>query len=225
MQELIFNPMFGIVLSIGAYLGASMISKKSKQAWLNPLLLAIFACILFLHACGIPLEAYQCGGNVIGMFLLPATALLSLNIYRQRRLLFGNLAPVLIGCFVGSGISIGSIFLLSGLFGLQETVSLSLVPKSVTTPIALELSEKLGGIPAITMAAVLLTGIFGAMISPVLIKLFRVENRLAAGLAIGTSSHAVGTAKALELGEIEGAMSSIAISIAGIFTVIFCMLF
>lgn len=108
---------------------------------------------------------------------------------------------------------------------LNQTVSLSLVPKSVTTPIALELSEKLGGIPAITMAAVLLTGIFGTMISPVLIKLFRVENRLAAGLAIGTSSHAVGTAKALELGEIEGVMSSIAISIAGIFTVIFCMLF
>ena len=140
--------------------------------------------------------------------LLPAEAL-------QRHLL-----PVLAGCFVGSSVSVASVTLLCRLFRLDEKLTASLLPKSVTTPIAMELSAQAGGVPAVTVAAVIFTGILGAILSPLLVKLFRVRHPVARGVAIGTSSHAIGTPKALELGELEGAMSGVSIGVAGISTVL-----
>lgn len=160
---------------------------------------------------------------MIAIFLAPATASLALSVYGQIKQLKRHLLPVVAGCFVGSCASVASVLLLCRLFHLDETLTASLIPKSVTTPIAIELSAQAGGVPAFTVAAVICTGILGAIISPLLIKLFRVKDPVARGVAIGTSSHAIGTTKALELGELEGAMSGISIGVAGIATVLICL--
>ena len=134
-----------------------------------------------------------------------------------------NLIPILAGTFTGSVASIASVLVLCRLFGLSDELTASLIPKSVTTPIAMEISKQQGGIVPITVAAVIVTGIFGAVLAPIFIRIFRVKNPVEAGIAIGTCSHALGTSKALELGEVEGAMSGIAIGVAGIITVILTM--
>ena len=172
----------------------------------------------------IPLEEFNKGGDFIAFFLIPATAALALSIYRQVWLLKRNFLPIIIGSAVGSLVSMGSVYGLCRLFRLDEVLTYSLIPKSVTTPIAMDVSLQLGGEPSITVAAVVVTGITGAILAPAFIRLFRVNNPIAAGVAIGTCSHALGTAKALEIGEVEGAMSGIAIGVSGILTVLFAML-
>ena len=189
----------------------------------NPLLIAVLLVSAVLLVCRIPYESYNQGGAIINMFLAPATACLAVSIYTQINLLKENWLPILVGCTAGSITSMGSIYLMCRLFRLDEAVSASLIPKSVTTPIAVSISENLGGIQDITVVAVIITGILGSILAPVLIKLFRVKDPVAAGLAIGACSHAVGTSKALELGETEGAMSGLAIGICGILTVIFSL--
>ena len=211
MADWFSSPLFGITLSIAAYGIGCWIQKKLRTPAANPLLIAIVLVILFLKATGIPLEAYNAGGDFIAMFLAPATACLAISIYRQLPVLKKNLIPVLAGSAVGAGVSMGSVYLLCRLFRLDEEMTASLLPKSVTTPIAMGVSEQLGGIVPITVAAVVFTGILGAIFAPLMIKIFRVRSPIAAGLAIGACSHAVGTSKAVELGEVEGAMSGIAI--------------
>lgn len=219
MSSCLQSPMFGIVLSILAFLIGVYLNKKTKSPLVNPLLVAIALIIIFLQVCKIPLASYQVGGNMISMFLAPATTVLGYSVYRQIEILKKYFIPIAAGCFVGSITSIGSVILLCKLFGLNDILLASLIPKSVTTPIAMAISEQLGGIPAVTVALVIITGIIGAVICPFLIRLFRIDNAVAQGVAIGTCSHAVGTSKALELGEIQGAMSGIAIGISGIITV------
>lgn len=225
MEAYLNTPLFGIVLSLGAFAVGTWIHKKLKFPLANPLLIAICLVILVLQFFSIPVAYYQQGGNFLSLFLAPATASLALQIYRQRTLLQKALLPILIGSAVGSLSSMGSVYLLCKWFRLEDTLTMSLLPKSVTTPIAMELSEQFGGIPSVTVAAVVLTGIMGAIFAPLLIKLFRVKDPIAAGVAIGTSSHALGTSKALEIGETEGAMSGIAIGTAGLMTVLFSILF
>ena len=223
MAELFASPFFGISLSIVAFLIGVQIQKKTGLELCNPLLIAIVLASAVLLVCRIPYESYNQGGAIINMFLAPATACLAVSIYTQINLLKENWLPILVGCTAGSITSMGSIYIMCRLFRLDEAVSASLIPKSVTTPIAVSISENLGGIQAITVVAVILTGILGSILAPVLIKLFRVKDPVAAGLAIGACSHAVGTSKALELGETEGAMSGLAIGICGILTVIFSL--
>lgn len=223
MLDWFSSPLFGVVLSILAYVLGVWINQKLRSPAANPLLIAIVLVIVFLKLTGIPLEAYQAGGNFIGMFLAPATACLAVSIYSQIHLLKKNLFPILAGCAAGSAVSMTSVWFLCRLFRLDESFTVSLLPKSVTTPIAMGISEQLGGAVPITVAAVVLTGILGAMLAPVFLKLFRVKDPVAAGLAIGACSHAIGTSKALELGEAEGAMSSIAIGACGLITVLFSM--
>lgn len=212
--------LFGIFVSLGTFLFGKWIQKTTKINILNPILIAIVLTVVILLVLDIPFEEYNKGGCLISLFLPPTTASLALSIYRQKEILKKNLLPVLIGCLVGSIVSIISVFGFCKLFGVSEVLTLSLVPKSVTTPIAMDISGTLGGIPAITVAAVVVTGILGYIICPFLRRIFRVDDASAAGIAIGTCSHAVGTSKALELGPVEGAMSGIAIGIAGIMTVI-----
>lgn len=223
MAELFASPFFGISLSVIAFWVGVRIQKKTKLVLCNPLLIAIVLVSAVLLVCRIPYESYNQGGAIINMFLAPATACLAVSIYTQINLLKENWLPILVGCTAGSITSMGSIYLMCRLFRLDEAVSASLIPKSVTTPIAVSISENLGGIQAITVVAVIITGILGSILAPVLIKLFRVKDPVAAGLAIGACSHAVGTSKALELGETEGAMSGLAIGICGILTVIFSL--
>ena len=224
MTQILESPLFGIVLSIFAYELGVWIHKKTGWAAANPLLIALLLVVAFLSAFHIPLEAYQTGGDFISLFLAPATASLAISIYNQFSLLKKNLLPVLAGCAAGAVTSMGSVYLLCKLFRLDEQLTASLLPKSVTTPIAIEIAAQNGGLVPVTVAMVVLTGILGAVAVPALLKLFRVKNPVEAGLAIGASSHAVGTSRALELGEAEGAMSSIAIGVSGLLTVLFSML-
>ncbi len=223
MTEWILSPLFGIVLSIFAYACGVEINRMVKSPIANPLLISVILIVCTLLIFGIPVETYQQGGDMISLFLSPATAALAISIYSRWETLKKYFLPIVTGCLVGVISSMVSILLLCKLFGLDESLTASLLPKSVTTPIAMEVSSQLGGIVPITIAAVIITGITGAVICPLLIRLFKTDDSVAAGVAIGASSHAMGTTKAIELGETEGAMSGIAIGISGIITVIISM--
>ncbi len=220
MEALWNSPLFGVVLSVFAYRAGLWLNKKTGSPLCNPLLIAVALIVATLQAFDIPLSAYQQGGQVVGLMLAPATAALALSMYRQIKQLRRHLLPVVFGCFAGSCASVASVFALCRLFRLDQRLTATLLPKSVTTPIAMELSAQAGGIPAVTVAAVIFTGILGAILAPLLVKLFRVEDPVCRGVAIGTSSHAIGTTKALEMGELEGAMSGVSIGVAGISTVL-----
>lgn len=223
MSELFASPFFGIALSIVAFSIGVWIQKKTGLVICNPLIIAIVLVSGVLLLFKIPYESYNEGGSIINMFLAPATSCLTVSVYTRMELLKKNWLPILAGCVAGSLTSMGSVFLLCRLFGLDEAMTYSLVPKSVTTPIAVGIAESHGGISSITVAAVILTGIMGSILAPFLIRIFRVKDSMTAGLAIGACSHAVGTSKAIEIGETEGAMSGLAIGICGIVTVVFSM--
>ena len=223
MSELVKSPYFGIMATILAYWVGVKVQKKSGLAICNSMLITVVLLIGFLTVFHIPYESYFEGGSVINLMLGPITACMAVTIYRKRELLKQNLLPVLLGCFAGAVTSIVSIFVMSHLFGLDSAMTASLLPKSVTAPIAVAISEDHGGIVSITVAAVVFTGILGNLIAPILIKVFRVKDPLAAGLGIGACSHAVGTAKAMEIGETEGAMSGLAIGICGIMTAVLAL--
>ena len=223
MSELLASPFFGIALSIVAFSIGVWIQKKTGLVICNPLIIAIVLVSGVLLLFQIPYESYNEGGSIINMFLAPATSCLAVSVYTRLELLKKNWLPILAGCVVGSLTSMGSVFLLCRLFGLDEAMTYSLLPKSVTTPIAVGIAESHGGISSITVAAVILTGIMGSILAPFLIRIFRVKDSMTAGLAIGACSHAVGTSKAIEIGETEGAMSGLAIGICGIVTVVFSM--
>ena len=223
MSDIFASPFFGITISILAFFIGLEIQKRTKIALCNPLLLAIILVIVFLKIFGISYDDYNEGGAIINMFLAPATACLAVSIYTKLQLLKENAIPILVGCTAGSLSSMGSVYVLCKLFGLDEAMTASLLPKSITTPIAVEVCQSHGGIVPVTVIAVIFTGILGSILAPYLIKLFRVKNPITAGLAIGACSHAVGTSKAIELGETEGAMSGLAIGVCGILTVIISM--
>lgn len=223
MNEVFASPFFGISLSILTYWLATKIQKRLKSAVFNPLLLAILMSAAVLLIFDIPYESYNEGGSVINMFLTPATACLAVSVYTKIQILKKNWIPIVVGCTVGSLTSMGSVWLLCRLFGLDEAMTASLMPKSITTPIAMAVSQSHGGVVPVTVIAVVFTGIFGSIMAPFLIRLFRVKDPVAAGLSIGACSHAVGTSRALEIGETEGAMSGLAIGVCGIVTVLVSM--
>ena len=163
------------------------------------------------------------GAQFVSLFLVPVTAMLGLSIYRQKKVLKEQFFPIVIGCLVGSLLSMGSTVILCRMLLLNNEIMSSLLPKSVTTAIALDLSDQLGGLRSVTLMAVIICGIGGAIIHPVVIKLLRLKDPVAIGVAFGTASHAIGTAKALEIGEVEGAVSGVAMGVAGICTVIIAL--
>lgn len=222
-QELSASPFFGIALSVAAFAVGLRVQKKTGLVICNPLIIAIVLVIGVLLLFRIPYESYNEGGSIINMLLAPATACLAVSIYTRVELLKKNWIPILAGCTAGSLTSMGSVLLLCRLFGLDEAMTASLLPKSVTTPIAVSIAESHGGLAPVTVVAVIFTGIMGSILAPFLIRLFRVKDSVAAGLAIGACSHAVGTSKALEIGETEGAMSGLAIGICGVITVLAAM--
>ena len=217
MNELTASPYFGVALSVIAFGIGVKLQQKLKTPVCNPLIIAIVLIAGVLLIFKIPYDAYNEGGQIINMFLAPATACLAVAIYSKLKILKKYWFPVLVGCTAGSAASMASVYGLCRLFGLDQNLTVSLLPKSVTTPIAVSVAEPNGGVVPVTVVAVIFTGIL-------LIRLLRVKDPVAAGLAIGASSHAVGTSKAVELGETEGAMSGLAIGICGIITVIFSMI-
>lgn len=220
MDNLLQSPLWGILLSLLAYIFGIYIHKKTKLSLLNPLLISISIIVFFLLWFKIPLDSYNNGGNIIGFFLTPATIALAVPLYKKIEHLKSHLLPIILGILVGSISGIICVILLGKHLNLDETLILSLIPKSITTPIGIELANNISGLPSITVAAIIITGVFGAVFSPTILKLCKFKNKVSIGVSIGTSSHALGTTKAIELGELEGAMSSVSIGIAGIITVI-----
>lgn len=225
LEQVLNSPFFGLALTVVCWCGAVKLQKRTGLLVCNPVLVCAVAIIGILVIFDIPLSSYNRGGSVIKMMLGPATAVLALNIYQQRKVLGRYFVPVLGGCLAGSLASMGSVLLLCRLFRVNEVFTASVLPKSVTTAIAVGIAENGGGIPGITAAAVVITGVEGAMLAPFFAKLFRITDPVAEGVAIGASSHAVGTSKALEIGRLQGAMSSIAICVCGIFTSILALVF
>ena len=219
MSELYASPSFGIALTVLVYWVGVKIQKKTGLVICNNMIIAVGLLIAILAVFHIPYDDYNQGGSIINMFLGPATACLAVSIYSKIDLLKKNWLPVLVGCLVGVVTSVGSILIMCRLFGLDRDMTVSLLPKSVTTPIAVAVSEGQNGMVAITVAAVIITGIIGAVTAGTVFKLFRIKEPVAQGLACGTAAHAIGTTKALEMGEIQGAMSSLAIVASGLVTV------
>lgn len=219
MVEYINTPLFGIALTLIVFSVSNFIYNKFKNPILNPIAISIIVIISFLKFTGIDVGIYQKGGSIISFFLGPATVALAIPIYRRLNLLKDNIVPILISVFIGSLVGIISIVILSKVLLVDDLILLSLIPKSTTSAIAIDISKEVGGSPALTIVFVMATGILGNMIGPSILKIFNINNKKAKGLALGSASHVVGTEKAIELGETEGAISSIAISVAGIITV------
>ena len=192
---------------------------------MNPLLIATIIVIAVLLLCDIDYETYNQGAQYITMFLTPATICLAVPLYRQIEVLKKNVAAIIVSILCGCIAHVLIIVGIANLFGVEDVLTISFLPKSVTTPIALGISNEIGGIQAVTAVGVCIAGILGAVIGPVIFKIFRITEPVAQGLGMGAPSHAVGTSKALEMGEIQGAMSSLAIVVTGILTVIIVPIF
>ncbi|MDO5136108.1 MAG: LrgB family protein [Eubacteriales bacterium] len=210
---------FGAALSLLAYEAGLLLKKKFRLAICNPLLIAILCVMGVLTVLDVDYETYNQGGAYISYLLTPATVCLAVPLYRQLSLLKKNLRAVAAGLFSGVLASLVSVLAFSLLFGLSHQQYVTLLPKSITTAIGMGVSEELGGVAAITVAVIVLTGVLGNVIAEAVFRIAGIQEPVARGLALGTASHAIGTAKALELGEAEGAMSSLAIAAAGLLTV------
>lgn len=219
MEYMFNNRLFGMVLSIGMFQLGKYILEKTKFPIFNPILVAGVGIILILKTFNIPLEYYNQGGSIIDFFLPPATVLLAIPLYRQFELLKKYWVPVVLGAVVGSVVAIISVYLGGKILGIDYKLILSLIPKSITTPFGMELSKMIGGIPSITVFSIVITGITGNVVAVYLYKFLGDLHPIARGVGIGVSSHAGGTSKAIEMGEIEGAMSALSIVIAGIITI------
>lgn len=221
MKEALMNSSyFGLLLSTFFFMLAVRIKARFRLAILNPLLVSTLLIVLILKLTGIPYESYKESANLLSYLLTPATVCLAIPMYKQLQLLMDNLAAVLASITAGTVSSLLSILLMGKLFGLSNEHITTLLPKSITTAIGMGVSQEAGGIVTLTVAGIVMTGILGNMIAQTVFHVFHIDHPIARGLALGTSAHAVGTAKALELGEIEGAMSSLSICVAGVLTVI-----
>ncbi len=216
---------FGVFLSLFSYGIGLLLKKKWKLDLCNPLLIAVIIVILVLSVLKIDCRVYQQGAKYISFLLTPATICLAVPLYEQIELLKKNYIAVLLGIFSGVLSSLASIFILAVLFELDHASYVTLLPKSITTAIGMGVSEELGGYVSVTVAVIIVTGVIGNMFAETICRVFKIQDSIAKGIAIGTSSHAIGTAKAMELGEVEGAMSSLSIVVSGILTVLGAGLF
>ena len=221
LDTIVSSPMFGFGLSILCFEIGVIIQKKAKSPIANPLLISGILIIAILLISGISFEQYNNGARFITMFLSPCTAMLAVNIYTNLATVKKYLLPILAGTAAAAAASMGSVYIMCKLFKLDQEMLLSLLPKSVTTAISMPLATMTGGIDAILVAATMVTGVLCAIIAPLLIKLFRFKDPVAAGIAIGSSGHGIATASAIKLGPVQGATSGIAIAMSGLFTVLF----
>ena len=216
---------FGLFLTLTAYALALEIKKRFRSSLVSPLLLAVIMCIAVLAVFRIDYDTYHQSARYISFLLTPATVCLAIPLYQQLEKLKKNFPAIMIGILSGVLSSLGSIYLLAKVFHFSREEYITFRPKSITTAIGMSVSEEFGGYVAITVTVIILTGIFGNIICEKVLKIFGIRNRIAKGIAIGTASHAIGTAKAMEIGEIEGAMSSLSVVVSGILTVILAGLF
>ena len=214
------SPLFGLAISFLAYRIGVYVFKRVRNPLLSPLVVSTAIVISVLVAFKVPVENYSAGGAMLSFMLGPSVIVLSVPLYRNFELLKSHYVAILAGIFAGTLASITSILLLSKLLGIDRAIIVSMIPKSVTTAIGLEISKELGGIVPITVVSIFVTGTLGAIMVPLVMKAARLKDPVAKGVAIGTAAHALGTAKAVEMGETEGAMSGLSIGIAGLITVV-----
>ena len=215
----------GVTISLVAYgLGAAL-KKKFGFGLFNPLLISIVVTILFLIGGHVDYETYNEGAKYLSWFLTPATVFLAIPLYEEWELLKNNAKAVILGVTSGVITSLVTVLVLSKLMGLDHENYVTLLPKSITTAIGMGVSEELGGYVTITVAVIVITGVLGNIMGEFICKIFRIHEPISKGLAFGTAAHAIGTAKAMEIGDVEGAMSSLSIAVAGILTVLFATFF
>lgn len=221
-QESLFA---GVALSLVAYAIGMLLKKKFKIGLFNPLLISIIISIVVLVIGDVEYEVYEESAKYLSYLLTPATVCLAIPLYEQWELLKKNYKAVICGLLTGALTSLATVFTLSMIFGLSHQEYVTLLPKSITTAIGMGLSEELGGYVEITVAVIIITGVLGNIFGDLICKIFHIKEPISKGLAFGASSHAIGTARAIEIGEVEGAMSGLAIAVSGIFTVVFTSVF
>jgi predicted murein hydrolase (TIGR00659 family) len=218
MGSLTANPLLGFTLTVGCFYLATLLYSNLRSPLTNPLLISSIIIILVLERGGIDYHDYNRGGQILTFFLGPATVALAVPLYNKRKFLQGRMLPLLMIISLGALAAMGSAALTAHFLGADRQVVLSLLPKSVTTPIAVEVAAMIGGIPELAGVFVIITGLLGALWGPKLLRLCKVRSPLAMGIAIGTAAHGIGTARALEEGELAGSASGLAMGIAGLVT-------
>jgi len=225
MDKFLENPVFGLFLTLAiGWLGVKIRDKSGKN-WVNPMLLSVFMVVIVLLVFDIPYESYKKGGDLIHMFLGPITVVLAVPLYTNWSYLKKYSKSIIVGILIGSFSALISVVLLSKLFGLDDFLMKSIMGRSVTTPIALAIADMLKANQSIVVIAVSITGIFSILIVPFIYKTLKITHPIAKGVALGTAAHAIGTGKAMEYGKVEGAMSALSIGIAGVFTIIWILIF
>lgn len=222
LQDSVF---FGVFISIVTYEIGALIKRKWNVAIFNPLLISIALIIVFLILFDVDYDTYEFGAKYLSYFLTPATVALAVPLYEQIEPLKHNWKAIVAGILSGALTSALCVLILSVIMGLDHKQYVTLLPKSITTAIGMGLSEELGGIVTITVAVIVVTGVIGNMFAEQICKIFHIVDPVAKGIAIGSSSHAMGTSKAMEMGEIEGAMSSLSIAVSGLLTVVVSIIF
>lgn len=226
MKELFEISSFaGVTISLMAYMLGVYLKKKFKLGLFNPLLISIAVTIVVLIAARIDYHSYCESTKILSWLLTPATVCLAVPLYEQMQLLRENWKAVILGILSGVMTSLITVFTLAKLMGLSHKQYVTLLPKSITTAIGMGVSEELGGYVTITVAVIVITGVLGNIMAESICHIFKIKEPIAKGLAIGSAAHVIGTAKAMEMGEVEGAMSSLSIAVAGLLTVIFASVF
>ena len=221
MNQMIINSTtIGVVISVMGYELGLLLKRKCKSAIFNPLLISIIFVICCLLLFRVDYDNYNKSAQYLSYLLTPATVCLAIPLYQQIKLLKENVVAIFAGIISGVLTSLVCIFVFALIFNFGHEEYVTLLPKSITTAIGMGISEELGGYVTITVAVIIITGVLGNICGEAVCKIFKITNPVAKGIALGTSSHAIGTAKAMEMGEIEGAMSSLSIVIAGICTMV-----
>ena len=210
---------FGAAVSIISYGIGVLLQKKFKLAIFNPLLISIVLTIIILLVSHIDYDTYYEGAKYLSYLLTPATICLAIPLYEQLELLKSNWKAILAGILSGVLTALVSVLAMSVLFNLSHEEYVTLLPKSITTAIGMGISEELGGYVTLTVAIIIITGILGNISAPLIYRIFKIRHPIAKGIALGSSAHAIGTARAIEMGEVEGAMSSLSIAVSGLLTV------
>ncbi|MCI6988837.1 MAG: LrgB family protein [Campylobacter sp.] len=216
---------FGFFISFFAFQIGAAIKNRFKFAILNPLLIAIILLIIFLKLFGISYESYNQSAKYISYFLTPATVCLAISLYEQIELLKHNFVAIMAGLLGGVISGLICVYILALIFGLDHATYATLLPKSVTTAIGIEISKNIGGVVTISVSIIIITGMVGAILADLVFRVFRIKSSIAKGIALGCASHVMGTAKAAKMGDVEGAMASLAIAVSGILCVIFASFF
>ncbi len=226
MNDLFRDSLYaGVTLSLAAYMLGVVLKKRFRLGIFNPLLVSIAVSIVVLLLGKIDYEVYNDSAKYLGYLLTPATVCLAIPLYEKWELLKKNYTAVLLGLLAGAVTSLSTVFVLSRICGLSHEEYVTFLPKSVTTAIGMGISEELGGYVTITVAVIILTGVFGNVAGEMICRILRIKNPVSKGLAFGAASHAIGTSKAIEIGEVEGAMSGLAIAVSGIITVVLAPVF